>query len=238
MRNALYTLFSMTGREWPVWLLLGVASITVLAVALATLTARLKARHYHAKHLRFYERLPTAFRRQTRTGGSTAVAAVQYQVEALLSSLPDDPVSTFMRWRLPRLVTVEPAAVDQQIALLVAEAEGCGSRLLDFAKVTSPLLGLAGTLLGLQHAFSLAGHGKAAVEAGIATALGATLAGICVAIAAFATLRFIADPALTAIERRLWEAEMHLRDGAARLQRPDAVPMVVGWDDEESVDQH
>jgi hypothetical protein len=134
------------------------------------------------------------------------------------------------------------------IARSIAQAEGHSGRLLDFAKVTSPLL-------GLQQAFSQATLGSAAVERGIATALHTTYAGILIAIAAFFTLRFLLDPALERLEAELWDAEGQLSEYArlreqqiARIEqrpghvsccpsadhRPSWQPLAIG--DEEPLD--
>jgi hypothetical protein len=123
-----------------------------------------------------------------------------------------------VRWRAARLAAVDPVAVEQQIAFQMAGAEGASSRLLDFCKLSAPLLGLSGTLLGLRVAFSQASHGQAAVQAGIATALGTTLAGIAVAIGTCAVLKLALEPGLAELERSLWEAEQHLREGATMLR--------------------
>jgi biopolymer transport protein ExbB/TolQ len=232
----LQTLYTIVGPEWPVWLLLGLESVAVLAVTLATVSARLKARRDHTKYVEFYHWFASAIR---QTGGSALAAANRHGVTALLASLPrHNPVSTFLRWRVDHLDEVELATVESQLAYLAETAEGASFRVLDFTKVTAPLLGLAGTLIGLRQAFSHASRGQAAVEAGMATALGATLAGIGVAIAAFAILRFVVDPALAQIERRLWEAEMHFREGAATLRRHNAVSMGRGTHNGAAVDTH
>ena len=232
----LQTLCTIAGPEWPVWLLLGLESVAVLAVALATVSARLKARRDHTKHLEFYHWFAVAMH---ETGVSALAAANRYGMTALLASLPrHNPVSTFLRWRVDHLDEVELATVESQLAHLAETAEGASFRVLDFTKVTAPLLGLAGTLIGLRLAFSHASQGLAAVQAGMATALGATLAGIGVAIAALATLRFVVDPALAQLERHLWEAEMHCREGAATRRRRNTVPMVRGTHNGVAVDTH
>jgi biopolymer transport protein ExbB/TolQ len=233
----LQTLCTLAGPEWPVWLLLGLESVAVLAVALATVSARLKARHDHTQYVKFFHWFAAAIH---QTGGSALAAAHRHGMTALLASLPrHNPVSTFLCWRVDHLDEVELATVESQLAHLAETAEGASFRVLDFTKVTAPLLGLAGTLIGLRQAFSHASHGQAAVEASLATALGATLAGIGVAIAAFAILRFVVDPALAQLERRLWEAEMHCREGAAEtLRRRNAVSMGRGTHNGAAVDTH
>jgi biopolymer transport protein ExbB/TolQ len=198
MLNLLSTLVSFAAGEGLVWGALGLASVGVCAVCLRALAARAQGtltRHRpRAACQAFYQQLhnPAA------------------DVEALLYGLPHSPVGLFLRWRTRHWPA--PAAVDAKIASLVAAAEGNSTRLLDVARVTSPLLGLAGTLIGLQHAFSQAHLGKAAVEAGLATALYVTYAGLLIAIAAFCTLRFLVDPVLERLEAELWEAEFALAE--------------------------
>jgi biopolymer transport protein ExbB/TolQ len=236
VQTLLQTLGTIAGPEWPVWLLLGLESVAVLAVALATVSARLRARRDHTKYVEFYHWFAAAI---SQTGVSALAAAHRHGVTALLASLPrHHPVSRFLRWRVDHLDEVEMATVESQLAHLAETAEGASFRVLDFAKVTAPLLGLAGTLIGLQQAFSHISEGQAAVQAGMATALGATLAGIGVAIAAFATLRFVVDPALAQIERHLWEAEMHCREGTATLRRRHAGSMGRGTHNGAAVDTH
>ena len=198
MLNLLSTLVSFAAGEGLVWGALGLASVGVCAVCLRALAARargkLTRRRQRAACQAFYQQLrnPSA------------------DVEALLFDLPHSPVGVFLRWRAQH--SPAPTTVEAKIASLVADAEGNSTRLLDVAKVTSPLLGLAGTLLGLQQAFSQAHLGKAAVEAGLATALYVTYAGLLIAIAAFCTLRFLVDPVLERLEAELWEAEFALAE--------------------------
>lgn len=213
MRKLLAMVIDVATGEWLVWGLLGLASVLLCAVILRVLGARAKgrltARRHRAHYQRFYEQVGNALT----------------HLEALLLSLPESPVGTFLRWRVTH--RVEPEAVNTQIAWLVAEAEGNSGRLLDVVKVTSPLLGLAGTLLGLQQAFSQAHLGKAAVESGISVALNTTFAGIFLAIAAFCTLRFMMDPALERLEAELWEAEVTLNE-AMHVRRESAVRQAAG----------
>ena len=207
MLNLLSTLLSFAAGEGLVWGALGLASVGVCAVCLRALAARargkLTRRRQRAACQAFYQQLhnPAA------------------DVEVLLFDLPHSAVGAFLRWRAQHCPA--PAAVEAKIASLVAVAEGNSTRLLDVAKVTSPLLGLAGTLLGLQQAFSQAHLGKAAVEAGLATALYVTYAGLLIAIAAFCTLRFLVDPVLERLEAELWEAEFALAE-AMHVRAQDA----------------
>ena len=209
MLNLLSTLVALAAGEGLVWGALGFASVGVCAVCLRALATRVQGkltRHRHrAACQAFYQQLHNT----------------SADVEVLLCDLPHSPVGVFLQWRTRHWPT--PATVEAKIASLVAAAEGNSTRLLDVAKVTSHLLGLAGTLLGLQQAFSQAHLGKAAVEAGLATALYVTYAGLLIAIAAFCTLRFLVDPVLERLEAELWEAEfalaeaMHVREqGATR----------------------
>lgn len=198
MHNLLSTLISFAAGEGLVWGALGLASVGVCAVCLRALATRAQV-----KLTRHRQRAACQAFYQQLCHPST-------DVETLLFELPQSPVGVFLRWRTRHWTA--PAAVDAKIASLVAAAEGNSTRLLDVAKVTSPLLGLAGTLLGLQHAFSQANLGKAAVEAGLATALYVTYAGLLIAIAAFCTLRFLVDPVLELLEADLWEAEFALAE--------------------------
>jgi biopolymer transport protein ExbB/TolQ len=208
MRNLLSTLMAFVAGEGLVWGALGLASVGVGAVWLRALAAR--AQGTLTRH-RQRAACQTLYQ-QLRTNTST-------DVETLLFDLPQSPVGAFLRWRTRHWTA--PAAVDAKIASLVVTAEGNSPRLLDVAKVISPLLGLAGTLLGLQHAFSQAHLGKAAVEAGLATALYVTYAGLLIAIAAFCTLRFLVDPVLERLEAELWEAEFALAEAMhGRAQGP------------------
>jgi len=210
MRNLLSTMLNLATRdrlEGLVWLLLGVEWMIVVAVAFTGLLARVKrnmtARRRQTAYQRFFERFQDATTHR----------------ETLISSLPNDAIGALLRWWVTH--HHESTALGAKIGLLLAEAEGNSSRLLDFAKVTSPLLGLAGTLLGLQQAFSQAGLGKAAVEAGIATALNTTYAGILIAIAAFFVLRFLVDTTLERVEAELWEVGLKLTKLASvRAQNP------------------
>jgi len=213
MLNLLSTLVSFVAGEGLVWGALGLASVGVCAVCLRALAARAQVKLTRRRHRAAYQ----AFYRQLHN----PVA----DVETLLYDLPHSPVGVFLRWRMQH--SPAPAMVEAKIAALVAAAEGNSTRLLDVARVTSPLLGLAGTLIGLQHAFSQADLGKAAVEAGLATALYVTYAGLLIAIAAFCTLRFLVDPVLERLEAELWEAEfalaeaMHVREQGATRAPPE-----------------
>ncbi len=109
-----------------------------------------------------------------------------------------------------------PAMAEQRISLIIAKEEGWISRVLDFCRVTSPLLGLAGTLIGLQFAFSNAGQGKAAIESGLATALDTTYAGIIIAIFSFFVMKLVLQPYLEGLSAQLLE-EFH--NQADRLKR-------------------
>ena len=207
MFNLLSTLVSFAAGEGLVWGALGLASVGVCAVCLRALTARAQSTLTRHRHRAAYQALYQQLRNPSR------------DVEALLCDLPRSPVGSFLRWRLQHCPA--SATVEAKIASLVAAAEGNSPRLLDVAKVTSPLLGLAGTLLGLQQAFSQAHAGKAAVEAGLATALYVTYAGLLIAIAAFCTLRFLVDPVLERLEAELWEAEFALAEAMqVREQEP------------------
>lgn len=212
MLNRLSMLLNLASHEWFVWALLGTESIIVVAVALSAFAQRAKltltTRGRRGQCSAFFEQLATGLRMADRAGDGSSRASVQRCAVSLLSLLPRGPLGAFVAWRTTHLAT--STAVEQKIALLIAQAEGCSGRLLDFAKVTSPLLGLAGTLMGLQHAFSQAHLGKAAVEAGLATALYTTYAGILIAIAAFSALRFLVEPILGRLEAELWEAESKL----------------------------
>jgi len=210
MLNLLSTLVSFAAGEGLVWGALGLASVGVCAVCLRALAARVQGKLTRYRHRAACQ----AFYQQLRNAS--------VDVEALLFDLPPSPVGVFLRWRVQHCPA--PATVEAKIASLVAGAEGNSTRLLDVAKVTSPLLGLAGTLLGLQQAFSQANISKAAVEAGLATALYVTYAGLLIAIAAFCTLRFLVDPVLERLEAELWEAEfalaeaMHMREQGATCE--------------------
>lgn len=217
MHTLLSTIISFVAGEGLVWGALGRASVGVGAVWLRALAACAQGtltRHRQRAACQ-------ALYQQLRHNPST-------DVETLLFDLPQSPVGAFLRWRTRHWTA--PVAVDAKIASLVAAAEGNSTRLLDVARVTSPLLGLAGTLLGLQHAFSQAHLGKAAVEAGLATALYVTYAGLLIAIAAFGTLRFLVDPVLERLEAELWDAEFALAEAIhARAQGPTPAEHASPW---------
>jgi biopolymer transport protein ExbB/TolQ len=216
MLNLLSTLVSFAAGEGLVWGALGLASVGVCAVCLRALATRAQDTLTRHRHRAAYQ----AFYQQLRNPST--------DVEALLFDLPHSPVGDLLRWRVQHCPA--PATVDAKIASLVADAEGNSTRLLDVAKVTSPLLGLAGTLLGLQQAFSQAHVGKAAVEAGLATALYVTYAGLLIAIAAFCTLRFLVDPVLERLEAALWEAEFALAEAMhVRQQGVTREPHEAQW---------
>jgi biopolymer transport protein ExbB/TolQ len=209
MMATLQQLLTPTGL---VWVLLGLESITVVAVGLAALTGRLR---YLRKR---------SLRRQLAAGQTFCD-----RLDEALPFLPQGPVGDFMRWRATH--TVSPPAVEQKIALLLTEAEGSNSQVLDFVKVSSPLLGLGGTLLGLQTAFGQATPGQAAVQEGLAMALNTTLAGITVAFFALAALRFLVARGLEHLETALWEANLMLE--AVDVRAAESAPVAVAPDQEE-----
>jgi biopolymer transport protein ExbB/TolQ len=229
MLNLLSTLVSFAAGEGLVWGALGLVSVGVCAVCLRALAARAQDKLTRHRHRTAYQ----AFFQQLHNPSA--------DVEVLLDDLPPSPVGAFLKWRAQH--GPAPAIVEAKIASFVAAAEGNSTRLLDVAKVTSPLLGLAGTLLGLQHAFSQAHLGKAAVEAGLATALYVTYAGLLIAIAAFCALRFLVDPVLERLEAELWEAEfavaeaLHVREqGATRETHASQWPWTGGVIEREPLD--
>lgn len=129
-------------------------------------------------------------------------------------------LNDFSDWCL-RNRSFSPVVVEEHLSLIVAKEEGWSSRVLDFCRVTSPLLGLAGTLIGLQHAFANAGQGKAAIESGLATALGTTYAGIILAILSFLIMKFLLQPYLDGLSAQLLQ-EFHRQKERLRRLKTEA----------------
>jgi len=147
---------------------------------------------------------------------------VKDKIESLKrqSQAGDDEVSHIMYSLLTK--EMDKAGLEGIIHKHIDAVERGAVRLSAFLARTAPLAGLAGTLVGVQHA--LAGFSKQVdnpyqIVTGFSTALVTTLVGILVAILCVAISKLIWEPGLNKLMFQLFDFSLTARTYVCEIKR-------------------
>ena len=231
-----------------VWVLLIGQSVLALALLLAGVAHRLRDRHVQRAgeglaasflgHLRFIawqcpaEKIPDQMRTIEKAFGATgrresglAISASPGHRARGRGTSPQhhsSGVPELVRHLLNR--DANPSSIEIVVGLHTATIERGALRLCGFLARVAPLVGLGGTVLGIQQA--LAGYADHSTDlmASFGLALQTTLAGVAIAFVALLTARLIWEPLLHRATARLLdlslEAQSLLASAWRRVQEP------------------
>lgn len=201
-----------TIMEYGIWTALIVESILALSLLFSGFGHRLRERGGAARRKNLATRYRRSIQVATKTGGLDAVRDA-------LAAISDS--ARCRRDEISRIVHhilssgTDLASIEAMVAIHIGRLEKGAVRLCAFLAKTAPLLGLAGTLVGMQACLSahstVSESPKQAISAGLGTAMNTTLFGIVVAFMCVLTGRLFWEHSLKRTTVDMVESALAMR---------------------------
>ena len=200
-----------TVAHYTIWALLFGESVLALALLVSGIGWRWKGRRAGRQAMAAGQRHLNRLRVALNAGTGKAARQAKIAIRADASDKAD-AISSISRHLVARDLGQDE--VDVLISLHIGKLERGAVRLCGLVARTAPLLGLAGTLVGVQmalSAFAQSATEPQMVLEGFATAILTTLAGILVALLCLATSRLLWEPLIRKTMHDLMEMALMLK---------------------------
>ena len=205
------TMNMSTLAHYTIWALLFGESVLALALLVSGISWRLKGQRAGRQAMATGRSYLSRLRGALHAGTGKAALQAKNAIRADASH-KTDAISSISRQLVARDLGQDE--VDVLISLHIGKLERGAVRLCGLVARTAPLLGLAGTLVGVQmalSAFAQSATEPQLVLEGFATAILTTLAGILVALLCLATSRLLWEPLIRKTMHDLMEMALTLK---------------------------